>query len=450
MEQFNQIIGTLAGIVWGPWLTFLLVGTGVYYTIGTRFLQIRKFGYIMKQTFGTMFKAPENGEGTLKPFQAATTALSATVGVGNIVGVASAVSLGGPGAIFWMWVSAFFGMCTKYAEIVLVLEYREQDEDGNFFGSPAFYMKKGLKLPALGALFSVIGLIACLGSGMVQSNAVAGVVGELMDISPAAVGIILIVLVGIVIIGGVKRLGKVTERLVPFMVVFYLLGAIAVLISNASAIPGAIGSIFTGAFTTWSVGGGVAGYVISQAIRFGIARGLYSNEAGMGSAPIAHAAAITDCPSRQGMWGVFEVFVDTIIIATLTGLAILTSGVFTPDVSPAILTAEAFGTVTPIAKYIVGISLALFAYSTIVGIWYYGQTHTNYLGGVRLAKIYTVVYIPIILLGAIGGLQTIWGIFDVALGFLVIPNLITLLLLSPIVFKRTKEFFDSNDLQKNN
>jgi len=442
--NFNDFVIKLAGILWGPWMTITLVGVGVYFTLGTRFLQIRKFPYIMQQTIGSIGKKENNNsEGTITPFQAVSSALASTVGVGNIVGVASAVAAGGPGAIFWMWVSAFFGMCTKYAEILLSIEFREKEEDGEYVGGPAYYMKKGLNSPLLAIIFSIALSFACLGGNMVQSNSISGTIAELFNIPPTVTGIILLLLVSLVTLGGIKRLGKTAEKLVPLMALLYIGGGLIVLLVNISKIPAALASIFAGAFSSRSVIGGIGGYTVKEAIRMGIVRGLYSNEAGQGSAPIAHATAITDHPSRQGMWGVFEVFLDTMVVCSMTGLAILVSGVLETEKSPAVLTSLAYGTVTPVFKYIVGISLVLFAYTTIIAIGYYGETLFGYLGGIKLKKAYRYIFLPFTFIGAIGGLQTIWGVIDVLMAIQVIPNLIAIVLLSPIVFKRTNEFFDS-------
>lgn len=443
MEKFNEIVGTIAGLIWGPWLIITLVGIGVYFTLGTGFLQIRKFPYIFKQTFGRIFQKESDivGEGTLTPRQAAFTALSSTIGVGNIVGVATAIVLGGPGAVFWMWVSAFFGMMTKYAEIVLSIHFREKDSEGNFVGGPAWYMRKGLKSPLLAILFSAGLALACLGGNMVQANAVSGTVQEFFGLSPVVVGIVLVILVAVVTLGGIRRLGKITESLVPIMAVIFMLGGIIVLLFNITGIPEAFRQIFVGAFTPVSAAGGVAGFAVMEAIRYGIARGLYSNEAGQGTAPIAHATAKTDHPVRQGFWGVMEVFTVTFVICTITALTILTTGVLATETSASVITSVAFGTVFPAFKYIIGISLILFAFSTIITLSYYGETLTRSVVGDRVGKWYRYVFLPFTFIGAIGGLQTIWGLVDVLIGVAVIPNLLALLLLSPIVFRLTKEFF---------
>jgi len=444
MDQFNEIIGTLTGLIWGPWLIVTILGIGIYFTVRMKFLQVGKFKFTFQQTLGRIFDKDDDieGEGTLTPFQAVTAALASTVGVGNIVGVATALALGGPGAIFWMWFSAFFGMATKYAEIVLSIAYREKNEDGEFVGGPAFYMSKGLNSKLLAGIFSVAIALACIGGNMVQSNALVSNLMEIVNIDAKFAAIILMVLVGLVSLGGITRLGKVTEKLVPMMAVLYLLGGIVVLAFNVTSIPASLLLIVKGAFSTVAFGGGAAGIAMSQAIRFGVARGLYSNEAGQGTAPIAHASAKTDHPVRQGLWGITEVFIDTFMICTFTALVIMTSGVIESGASPAILTSLAFGTISPILKTLVSITIILFAYSTIITLGYYGESVFNYIGGAKLGKFYRVAFIPFTFIGAVGGLTTIWSVLDILLGLAVIPNLIALVLLSPKVFELTREFFD--------
>ncbi|QKG85478.1 sodium:alanine symporter family protein [Kroppenstedtia pulmonis] len=444
MKQFSEALNWMAGIIWGPWLLVIIVGTGIYFTIGTRFLQLRKFPFMVRETLGkAMQKESEiKGEGTLTPRQAVSTALASTIGVGNIVGTTTALVMGGPGAIFWMWASAFFGMCTKYAEIVLSIHFREKKKDGNFVGGPAWYMKKGLKSPFLAAVFIICLSLACIGGNMVQSNAISESVGEFFGLKPITVGLILFILVGIVSIGGVKMLGKLTEVLVPFMAGIYIVGGIIVVLVNFKELPQAVSSIFVGAFSSTSLGGGLAGFAVMEAIRYGVARGLYSNEAGQGTAPIAHATAKTDHPARQGMWGVMEVFVSTFVVCTITALAVMTSGVLSPDSSPAVLASLAFGTVFPVFKYVVGISLILFAFSTIIALNYYGETLSGYIVGEKWGKMYRYLFLPFTFIGAVGGLQLVWGIVDVLIGIAVIPNLLAILLLSPIVFRLTNQFFN--------
>lgn len=447
MEMFNTIVGKLAGLIWGPWIIFTLVGIGIYFTVGTKFIQVKRFGYILRETLGRMFDKESDieGEGTLTPFQAVTTALASTIGVGNIVGVATALAMGGPGAIFWMWISAFFGMSTKYAEIVLSIAFREKTPDGSFIGGPAHYMKKGLNSNILAVVFTVALALTCLGGNMVQSNAIASNVSSLFGLNSYVVGIILVILVSIVSIGGITRLGKVTEKLVPFMAVFYIIGGIIVIGLNIGQVPATFALIFKSAFTPVAAGGGVAGFSVMTAMRYGISRGLYSNEAGQGTAPIVHATAKTTHAAKQGMWGVTEVFVDTFVVCTITALAILLSGVIDTGESPAVLASLAYGSIVPAFRYVVGISLILFAYSTIITLSYYGESLSTFLGGEKWGKAYRYIYLPFTIIGAVGGLKTIWSVVDVLLGIGVIPNLIAIVLLSPKVFELTKDYFGSID-----
>ncbi len=441
MEQLLQQISV---IVWGPWTVIALVGLGVYLTIGTRFLQIRKFPFIIKETFGKIFmkESEIEGEGTLTPFQSATTALASTVGVGSIVGVATALAFGGPGSIFWMWVAAFFGMCTKYAEITLSIAYREKNEDGEFVGGPTYYMRKGLNSKFLAGWFVVTLILNTLSGTMIQSNALAGNIMYYFNVSPKVVGVIIIVLVGLVSMGGIGRIGKVTSKLIPAKVILYLTSGIIVILFNITKVPDAFMMIFKCAFSPVAVGGGVGGVAVAQAIRYGINKGLYSNEAGQGTAPIAHATAKTNHPARQGMWGIVEVFIVTFVICTITSLAIITTGVLGSGQSPNILTSLAFGKVSPIFSYVVSISVVLCAYSTLIGLCYYGESTLNYIGGAKLGKCYRYIFLLFIFLGSVGALKMIWSIGEIVIGLGALCNIIALVRLSPQIFKLTREFFD--------
>lgn len=447
MELFNAIVGKLLGWLWGPWLTVTLVGIGIYFTIGNKFIQVSKIGFILKETFGKMFakRSDMEGEGSLTPFQAAATALASTVGVGSIVGIGSALALGGPGSMFWMFLAAFFGMCTKYGEIVLAILFREKKSDGTFQGGPAYYMKNGLNSKFLAGFYAIALALTVLGSNMVQSNAAAASVNSATGIPNLVFGIILAGAIALAMLGGVTRLGRFVEKLIPIMSGLYLVGGIIVILLNISELPGAIASIFIYAFAPMPVVGGAVGISVQQAIRFGVARGLYSNEAGCGTAPIAHALAITDHPCRQGMWGVTEVFIDT-AVNLLTALVILTTGVLGAGVETGVLTNAAFATVFPAFRYVVDISVLLFAYATIIGLGFYGQSVCIYLFGQKIGSKYLYLYIPFSVLGAVGGLNTVWAVIDVFLALAVIPNLIAIVLLSPKVFKASKEFFGSEKI----
>ena len=331
LETITKVNGALNSFAWGPIMLALLVGTGIFLTFRTGWIQVRWFGFIMKKTVGSLFsKKKSYADGSnLTPFQAVTTALAGTVGTGNIAGVTGAIFVGGPGAVFWMWVSAFFGMCTKYAEIALAMKYRETDEKGTHSGGPMYYIEKGLgkHWKPLAVIFALLGGLASFGIGNIaQSSEIAGAMNGMLGISPLVTGILLAGLVGIVVIGGVQRIGKVTSLLVPFMAIFYILAGIAVIIMRAGDVPAVFATIFKSAFSFEAVGGGVFGYAIMVAMKQGFARGVFSNEAGLGSAPIAHAASSAQEPCEQAMWGVFEVFFDTIIICTITALTVLLSG----------------------------------------------------------------------------------------------------------------------------
>jgi len=445
MERLMEINAIINSFVWGPPMLVLFVGTGLYLTIRTGFLSFRKMGYVLKNTLFKMFSKEGKGEGEVTAFQAVATALAATVGTGNIAGVATAIALGGPGAVFWLWVSGALGMTTKFAEVVLAINYREKTEDGRFVGGPMYYIDKGLKMKWLAYIFAFFGAFAAFGIGnMVQANSVAASLEVTFGISKWVSGVVIAIGAAVVIIGGIKRIGQVTELLVPFMAAFYIIGAVIILIINAGRLPGVLALIFKSAFTGHAAIGGFAGSVMMEAMRRGIARGVFSNEAGLGSAPIAHAAATTDHPVRQGLWGIFEVFVDTIIICTLSGLTILVSGdVWHSGVSGAALSTMAFETSLPgIGGYIVSIGIMLFAFSTILGWAYYGERCAEYLFGSKVNIIYRVLWIPFIVIGAIGGLNTLWDLADTLNGLMAIPNLIGVLGLSGVVIKLTKEFFE--------
>ncbi len=449
MDFLMQLNSTVNGFVWGPPMLVLLVGTGVYLTFRTNFFSILKLGYVLKNTLFKIFAKGQAGEGEITPFQAVATALAATVGTGNIAGVATAIALGGPGAVFWMWLSAIFGMTTKFGEVVLSIKYREKTPDGRFVGGPMYYIQNGTGQKWLAKIFAVFGALAAFGIGnMVQSNSVAASLQESFSVPPLVTGLVLAALTALVILGGIKRIGAVTEKLVPFMASIYILGALFIIIMNASHIPEAFGLIFSNAFTPTAATGGFAGATLAMGIRFGIARGVFSNEAGLGSAPIAHAAATTDHPVRQGLWGVFEVFMDTIVICSLTALAILVSGLWDSGVTGAALTTQAFDEAIIGGGYIVSVGIMLFAFSTILGWSYYGERCAEYLFGPKAIVPYRVVWIPFVIIGSIGGLTFIWDLADTLNGLMAIPNLIGVVLLSGTVISLTKEFFAKEKMEK--
>ncbi|HSW35502.1 MAG TPA: sodium:alanine symporter family protein [Candidatus Limnocylindrales bacterium] len=443
MEAFMAFNSWLNGIVWGPPMLILIVGTGIYLSWRLGFLQVKYFGYALKSTLFRIFDKHKLTKFEVSPFQALSTAVAATVGVGNIAGVATAIALGGPGAMFWMWVSAFFGMVTKFAEVVLAVKFREKAPDGTWAGGPMYYISQGMNMRWLAIVFAAFAALASFGIGnMVQSNSVAAALYATFGIDRLATGIVIAIVTGAVIVGGLKRIVAFTEKLVPIMAVFYILGSLIIILSRISMVPDAFATIFSYAFTPAAAVGGFTGAAVRNAIRFGIARGVFSNEAGLGSAPIAHATAKTDHPARQGLWGVFEVFLDTIVICSLTALTILVTGVWETGETGAALTTLAFNEGLPgIGGIIVAVGLALFAFSTIIGWSFYGEKCVEYLFGGLAGRIYRYVYLPFIVIGAVGGLTLVWDIADTLNGLMALPNLIALLALSGVVISLTKEFF---------
>jgi AGCS family alanine or glycine:cation symporter len=444
MPQFViDVNGVLNSYVWGWPMILLLVGTGVLLTVLTGFAQIRYFGFAMIEVLGKL-RHRGSGEGNVRPFQAVSTALASTVGVGNIAGVATAIHFGGPGALFWLWISGLFGMCTKYAEIVVALHYREKDATGIMRGGAMYVLKNGLGLPWLGAIFALFTAVAAFGIGnMTQANAVAGALEATFGIDPQVSGIVMVIVTAAVILGGITRIGRVAEVLVPFMAIVYLAGGFVILLTHVTAIPGALRLVFDGAFSGTAAVGGFAGSTIMVAMRYGIARGLFSNEAGLGSAPMVHATAHTDHPVRQGMYGIFEVFVDTLLICTTTGLVILVTGAWTSGASGAPLSTQAFETGLPgtWGDVVVTTGIILFAFSTLVGWSYYGETGIVYLLGPRAAFPYRLAWLVVIFIGAVTALQHVWDIADTLNGLMAVPNLIALLASIPLLLRLQREFF---------
>lgn len=455
MEMITTVNSAINGFVWGPVMLALLVGTGVFLTCRTGWIQVRRFGYIMKNTIGSLFRKSEKDHGSnLSPFQAVTTALAGTVGTGNIAGVTGAIFIGGPGAVFWMWVSAFFGMCTKFAEIALALEYRVTDENGTHKGGPMYYIERGLgkSWKPLAVLFAILGGLASFGIGNIaQSSEIAGAMNGMFGMDPMVTGVVLAVIVAVVVIGGVKRIGQVASYLVPFMAIFYILAGVVVIIMRIGDVPGVLANIVSSAFSFESVGGGVFGYAIMVAMKQGFARGVFSNEAGLGSAPIAHAASSTDEPVEQAMWGVFEVFIDTIIICTITSLTVLLSGLELGEAALATYTSngaaavKAFNTILPgeVGGLIIQISLLFFALSTILGWSYYGERCWGYLtGDNKVVKgLYKAAFVLMCVVGSTGSGKLMWSIADTLNGMMAIPNLIGLLALSGVVARLSRDYF---------
>lgn len=453
MQEVMRINGIVNGIVWGPWMLALLVGTGVYLTIILGVPQLRYFFLMFKEVFGNLGKKKE-GEGTISSFAALSTALASTVGTGNIAGVATALHLGGPGALFWMLVSAVFGMTTKMAEVTLAVKYREKDPTGSWRGGTMYILDKGTGQKWLAWLFAFFGFFASFGIGCaIQANSTAEGFQLGFGIPNLYTGIAIAVLTALVIIGGLKRISDVTTYLVPFMAIFYIVGAVIVVFTHTDQIVPAFSSAVKYAISDpMAMPGAIAGWAVKVAITKGIARGVFSNEAGLGSAPMVHATAVVDHPVRQGMYGLFEVFTDTIVICTLTALAILTSGVLTskPDLSGAQLSLSAFETVLGgTGTMILSVGLALFAFSTILGWYWYSETCGTYIFGQWIIPVLKVLWVALIVVGAAGGiflgdaagfLSNIWDLSDTLNGLMAAPNLVALLLLSGELRKLVKDF----------
>lgn len=447
LNQIQSILNTINSIIWGPPLLVLLVGTGIYLTWKLKLLQIFKLPLALKYIFSKEEDTDEDAKGDVTSYGALCTALSATIGTGNIVGVATAIKAGGPGALFWMWIAAFFGMATKYAEGVLAIKYREVDENGQMAGGPMYYIKNGLGLNWLAKLFAIFGVgVALLGIGtfgQVKSIADAAKIG--FNIPFIVTAVVVTILVALVTLGGIKRISSVSEKIVPFMAILYIVGVILVLIFNFTKIPSAVSLIIRSAFNPKAALGGAVGITISIAMQRGIGRGVFSNEAGLGSAPIAAAAAKTKSPVRQGLISMTGTFIDTIIICTMTGLVIVVTGSFTGNLEGANLTTAAFENGLPIAllgKYIVNIGLIFFAFTTILGWNYYGERCIEYLFGVKGIKPYKIIFISLVAVGSFLPLEMIFIIADIVNGLMAFPNLIGLIGLRHVVISETQKFFD--------
>lgn len=442
VERITAWVSALNGIVWGPPMLILILGAGFFLMIGLRLMPLLKLGYGFRMLWRGRTK---QGEGDIPPFQALTTALSATVGTGNIAGVATAIFLGGPGALFWMWCTALVGMATKYAEAVLALHYREVDSKGNHLGGPMYYIKNGLgeKWLWMATAFALFGLLAGFGIGnTVQANSVAHATESAFGVPLWITGVIMAVFAGLVLIGGIKRIGEVSAMLVPFMAFIYVISGLVILALNVDQVAPALELIFVQAFTPTAATGGFAGATLAAAIQFGVARGIFSNEAGLGSAPIAHAAAQSNDPIAQGTIAMLGTFLDTLVICTITGLVILVTGAWSSGETGAGLSALAFETALPgVGAYIVAIGLVLFAYTTTLGWSVYGERCAEYLFGVRVILPFRVLWVLVLPLGAMAQLDFIWLVADTLNALMALPNLTALLLLSPVVFRLTKEYF---------
>ncbi len=437
----QEMLGTVSGFVWGPVTIVLLVGTGVLITLLSRVIQVRKFFYAWQLISGKFDNPDDTGE--ITHFQALSTALSATIGTGNIAGVGTAIALGGPGAVFWMWVTALFGMALKYGECLLSLNFRIIHEDGTVGAGPMYYLERGLKQKWLGVLFAIFAAVASFGIGnMVQANSVAEPVETYFGVPKIVTGLLIGILVFLVIVGGIKRIGQVASRLVPFMTVFYIAGCLVIIVTHLDAIPQAFACIVHDAFTGTAAAGGFAGATLAQVIRFGVARGVFSNESGLGSAPIAHGAARTKEPVREGLVAMLGPFIDTIVICTMTALIIILTGAFQTGITGADLTARAFNLGLPgPGGYIVAFGIIIFAFSTTISWSYYGDRCVDYLLGEKLVMPYRVLFCLLLPVGAFVRLELVWTISDIFNALMAWPNLMGLILLSPVIVRMTREYF---------
>ena len=451
MTAIMELLDKINAFAWGPPMMILLVGTGIYLTIRIGGVQFSKIGYGWRVTLSGFFKRDRDklGEGEITPFQSLCSALAATIGNGNIAGVATAIAAGGPGAAVWMWITALFGMATKLGEATLGVKYRIKDKDGVFVGGAMYYITKGLGQKWLGWLFALFGAVCAFGIGcMVQTNSMALVGQSVFNIPVWITGIILTILTWLVVIGGIKRIGEVTERLVPFMAIVYVVGALIIIIAKINMLPWAIGEIFKSAFTGRAAFGGFAGATVAQAMRYGVARGIFSNEAGLGSASMAHAVAQTKHPVRQGIMGSVEVMIDTLIICSMTAIVIVVTNSLGTGLTSTALTAHAFSTVLKgVGGPIVAIGSFLFGYSTLLTWCYYGQTCGRFILGPSITTPYAWLFIVLAFLGSIVEVPFVWLLTDTLNGLMAIPNLIGLVFLSGILAKEVNEYFSKPELQ---
>lgn len=461
LHMIETINAAVNNFIWGVPAMICIFGVGLFLSVRTNFLQIRKFPYAIRTTIGRMFRKRNASDGAMTPFQAVCTALAATVGTGNIAGVAGAIAIGGPGAVFWMWISALLGMCTKYAEVTLAVHFREKNTNGELVGGPMYYIKNGLdkKWHFLAYLFSAFGVLTVFGTGnATQVNTITTAVNSALlnyhllgeDQVPTSnliIGIVIAVLVGMILLGGIKRIGRVTEKLVPFMALLYVILGLGVIVIHAKALPSVFGAIIGGAFNPSAVTGGIVGSMFVS-MKKGVSRGIFSNEAGLGTGSIAHACADTRKPVKQGMFGIFEVFTDTIVICTLTALVILCSGIAVPygEAAGAELTIRGFtSTYGSWISIFTAFAMCCFAFSTTIGWGLYGARCIEFLFSEKVTKPFMVVYSLVAIVGATANLGLMWSIAETFNGLMAIPNLIALFLLSGTVVKLTKEYFASEE-----
>lgn len=446
MDKLLAVLTTVDNWLWGNWLLFVLLGVGLLYTIITGGVQIRHFGYIIKKTLWEPIRhgtKDADDKGCISSFQALSTAIATCVGSGNIVGVSTAILAGGLGSIFWMWVAAFLGMATKYGEIILGMLYRERDETGAYVGGPMYYIKKGLHAPWLAVLCAGFMVIQIIGGNFIQSNTVSGVMKDNFGTAPAITGVVLAVLIFIITVGGLQRLAHVAQKIVPFMASVYVVGGLVIILLNIQRVPGVFAEIFASAFGLRAMAGGALGSMMI-AMQKGVARGLYSNEAGEGSAPVIHSAAQVNHSVEQGITGVTEVFLDTFVICTITGLVLGVTGVLDSGAEANVLMIYAYATIWEPLRYLVVFSLLLFCVSSLMSQWYFGFVGLNFIFGRSVADKFKYIFPVFCIVGAIATIDMVWTIQDIALGLLTIPNLIAMVILFPKVRAATKEFFSTH------
>ena len=443
MENLEAIVQLIDSWLWGRWLVFVLLALGVLYTVSNGFIQIRHFGFIIRRTLIDSYKSrhEDKGNGSISTFKAMMVTLAGNVGGGNVVGVATAILSGGMGAVFWMWVAAFFGMALKYGEIVLSQMYRGKDENGNLLSGPMYYIRDGLKMPWLGVVIAVLMCTKMMGANLVQSNTISGILYSNYGVPTYMTGGVLIILLLCIALGGLKRLANLAMNLVPAMSIFYMGIGVLVVLLNIQQLPHVFVEIFTQAWSFDSVAGGTGGYVIAKAMQYGIARGMYSNEAGEGTAPFAHGCSLVPHPVDEGITGVAEVFLDTIVICSITAFVVGVTDMQHSGHSATVLALNAFGTVWEPLKHAGTLALLIFCFTTLMGQWWNAAKSFTYAFGNKVTNVVKYIFPFLCLVGSLGKINLVWGIQDVAMGLVVIPNMIALLILFPQVRAKTKEYF---------
>lgn len=446
MENLENVLALINSWIWGKWLVFVLLGLGVLYTFANGFIQVKHFGFIMKKTLIDSFKSrnSEKGEGSISSFKAMMVTLAGNVGGGNVVGVATAIVAGGLGSIFWMWFAAFFGMALKYGEIVLSQLYRGKDSEGNLLSGPMYYIRDGLHMPWLGVVIAVLMCVKMMGANLVQSNTISGILNSNYGIPTWLTGALLIAFLMTITLGGLKRVANIATALVPIMSIFYIVVGLLVIILNIQNVPSVFATIFREAFSFKAAAGGTGGFIIARAMQFGITRGMYSNEAGEGTAPFAHGSTIVSHPVEEGITGVTEVFLDTIVVCTITALVIGVTGAYTSGTPATVMAIEAFGTVWAPLKHAATLALLIFCFTTLMGQWFNAAKSFTYAFGPKVTSVCRFIFPFLCIIGAITKISLVWTIQDLAMGLVVIPNMIALIVLFPQVRKQTQDYFSKN------